>query len=259
MAHGLNFIRGSLCGALIAAAVVLMPMIGVKRGLNGALAHWQEYSTICVLLAASGVIGGAICGADPQVRSMLLGGNLALASQFAIASSTGDDGETGATRKRKMWQRISRHWSACTATVFVFLYCAAIALCQRLHLGTLNELSPIALDVCRVLGLALVIGGCALAIRAVLSSFWNPVRNKELARFTSIFRLRHPIFFGSLIVLSGLPLSFSTWLPLLAIPGMFIGLKWYLRYAESSLLEKFGDEYSRYQAETWFLLPYVRN
>lgn len=41
-----------------------------------------------------------------------------------------------------------------------------------------------------------------------------------------VFLRRHPVCAGSLVVLTGLPLVFQAWFPLLAIPGLFIGMNW---------------------------------
>lgn len=40
------------------------------------------------------------------------------------------------------------------------------------------------------------------------------------------FLRRHPVCAGWLVVLTGLPLVFQAWFPLLAIPGLFIGMNW---------------------------------
>jgi protein-S-isoprenylcysteine O-methyltransferase Ste14 len=41
-----------------------------------------------------------------------------------------------------------------------------------------------------------------------------------------VFLRRHPVCAGWLVVLTGLPLVFQAWFPLLAIPGLFIGMNW---------------------------------
>lgn len=40
------------------------------------------------------------------------------------------------------------------------------------------------------------------------------------------FLKRHPVCTGWLVVLAGLPLVFQAWFPLIALPGIFIGMNW---------------------------------
>jgi protein-S-isoprenylcysteine O-methyltransferase Ste14 len=69
--------------------------------------------------------------------------------------------------------------------------------------------------------------------------------------------LRHPDAAGKLLSLIGLPLVFNSWLPLLALPGVIIILKWHITEVEDERTIQLGEPYLEYRKKTWNLIPYL--
>ncbi len=69
--------------------------------------------------------------------------------------------------------------------------------------------------------------------------------------------LRHPDAAGKLLALCGIPLVFNSWLPLLALPGIIILLKWYISDQEAFRISQLGEPYLDYRKRTWNLIPYL--
>ncbi|MGH9554143.1 MAG: methyltransferase family protein [Terriglobales bacterium] len=245
-----QFGYGAAGGALLALLLIVAPIYGIRRAMPLSTWPWPELSAVAVLAVAAAMMIGRICCADAQVRTVMLGQNLELSSHFAAAAQDA----TVPKLKLRLWAKISRHLSLIGALLFLFLYCSAIALCQRMFVGTLQSG---AVDLCRAAGLLIVIAGCALQVKAVLFAFAAPVHDDEPTRFCSVFRIRHPVLLGWLIVMCGLPLAFGTWLPLLAIPGSIVALRWQIKLWEESLEKQFGERYTRFRSRTWRLLPFI--
>jgi protein-S-isoprenylcysteine O-methyltransferase Ste14 len=112
------------------------------------------------------------------------------------------------------------------------------------------------------LGLALCAGAAPVGILAwrTLGRFYVPdpeVLPEQRLITDGIYRhLRHPMYTAALLWVVGFPLVIrSGWGTLVGI--LFIGPAIWLRIREEEamLLEAFGDEYRRYQACTWRLVP----
>jgi hypothetical protein len=93
-------------------------------------------------------------------------------------------------------------------SVFFFLYVACCALCQKLNFTQLPN-QYISLAIWHSIGLLIVL--LAMAIQS------------QIFRIEQII---HPIYFGWLLLLIGVAFLFSAWMPLLAVPGALIILKW---------------------------------
>jgi hypothetical protein len=133
------------------------------------------------------------------------------------------------------------------------LYINCAVLCQRLHLGDIQA-DPFALELLRSVGLAICLGGLYLTVRgmfrplvAAISGASPAIRNDDAPdgrlsddtasgadanshRHVPLTRLsfirEHPVCAGWLVILTGLPLVFVAWFPLVAIPGIFVGMNW---------------------------------
>ncbi len=133
-----------------------------------------------------------------------------------------------------------------------FLYCACSVLCQRIHFGDLKSAW------CPVAGLVLVASGGFLHLWATaVRRRWFERSGSGLVTSGPYRRLRHPSYLGFLIAMTGLPLVFSSWLPLLALPGVFVVLRWRLEEAEKVLAEQFTHEFEQYKSQTWQVFPYL--
>jgi protein-S-isoprenylcysteine O-methyltransferase Ste14 len=107
----------------------------------------------------------------------------------------------------------------------------------------------------RMLGLLLLIPGFALLTIARLNlgnAFSVAPRATTLVTTGIYSRIRNPIYVFSALGLAGLFLYLNQPLWLLILLPLVIVQAW-RAHAESRVLEaKFGDEYRRYRAQTWF-------
>ncbi len=69
--------------------------------------------------------------------------------------------------------------------------------------------------------------------------------------------LRYPDRFAILLMLSGLSLAMGAWMPLLALPGLFVAFKWEIGDLESYRTSQFGEAYLNYRKTSWALLPFI--
>lgn len=69
--------------------------------------------------------------------------------------------------------------------------------------------------------------------------------------------VRHPEAAGALLAFLGLPLAFGCWLPLLALPGIVVLLKWHISDKEAFLISQLGEPYLQYRKESWNLIPFI--
>jgi hypothetical protein len=123
------------------------------------------------------------------------------------------------------------------ATAVVFLFTACACLCQKLNIAGLPETSS--------LGTAWPNLGLVLIVFAMSCQFVvNGTEGHGLSASDWHFTLTKPISLAWIILLAGISLLFSTWFPLLALPGIFIGMKWRLvsKMEEQSTLSKSACE-----------------
>jgi protein-S-isoprenylcysteine O-methyltransferase Ste14 len=69
--------------------------------------------------------------------------------------------------------------------------------------------------------------------------------------------VRHPLYLASLLTYLGLSLSTLSLISLLLLVGIFIFYNYIAGYEEQILLEKYGEEYHRYQVKTGKWLPRI--
>jgi protein-S-isoprenylcysteine O-methyltransferase Ste14 len=114
---------------------------------------------------------------------------------------------------------------------------------------------PEHLGLMEVAGLTLTIAGLALLTLARLqlgNSFSMSPQARQLVTTGLYSRLRNPIYVFSAIALAGLALYFDRPILLLGL-CVLVPLQVARARAEARVLEqKFGEEYIRYKANTWF-------
>jgi len=189
---------GMLGGALMAAA----PVVWIYKGPSNLTEIWQQTA----LYAAA-----TIAGAFAAVKTV----------SFKNANQS-DENETPATaaaaaRKRRR--------ALVGGFLFVFLYIASAVLCHRIRLGIFPEQFNACLEGLRDLGLVMAIAG--LFVQAKTLQGQNQSRTAETPGGSWI--ARHPIFCGWILFFMGVPLIYGTWLPLLAVPGILVGINWHLK------------------------------
>ena len=111
------------------------------------------------------------------------------------------------------------------------------------------------------IGLALAIGGAALAIhaRVLLGRNWSATvqlkHDHELIQSGPYRWVRHPIYTGFLMLFLGNAVMVGDWRGLLAVAIMFASFWRKLRLEERWLGEHFGPAYQAYRARTKALIP----
>jgi protein-S-isoprenylcysteine O-methyltransferase Ste14 len=141
--------------------------------------------------------------------------------------------------------------------LFFFLYVGCSALCERLNFGVFPIPAGI---VVRTIGLLLVAAGMVLRLAAQRSApiDLNPEKPLEPMFPTGPHKLlRYPDASGKLLSLVGLPLVFNAWVPISALPGIVILLKWHISDQEAFRISQLGEPYLEYRKKTWNLIPYL--
>jgi protein-S-isoprenylcysteine O-methyltransferase Ste14 len=118
-------------------------------------------------------------------------------------------------------------------------------------------------DTLRYVGLGCVIVGSGLRVTAMaqlgplFSTFVAIQKDHDLVTWGLYRFVRHPIYTGSLLAVAGIFLVFRSQLLWGALPLYGVGTLWRIHDEERLLREAFGEEFRRYQARTWRLLPFV--
>jgi protein-S-isoprenylcysteine O-methyltransferase Ste14 len=237
-------LAGVVTGFVLALALTAVPMAGIRR-----MFFTQTPEIIALLLIAYtwAIVFARLFACDPQRRRFLLGTN----QELACAK---DEQKLGLVRRVL---RLSGRVAVPAGLFFFFLYCASIALCQRLHLLLITQSGIIPYDVVRIAGIAVIVAGCGLQLKAVLTSFRGTETSQGDFSPSANFHLRHPVLLGWLLVLVGMPLTFGVWMPLVGIPGIYIVLRSWVGEQEERLKELFGDSYANFQHQTWRLIPFT--
>jgi len=146
--------------------------------------------------------------------------------------------------------------------MFLVLYVGCSALSQRLTVAF------IAGELIRTFGIAVCIVGILIRVWAhsnTPSLFTkqaqegeDPGQPKIIVMPTGPHKyIRYPDAAGRLIALLGLPLVFNTWLPLIALPGIMVLLKWHISDQEAFRISQLGESYVQYKKQTWNLVPFI--
>ena len=112
-------------------------------------------------------------------------------------------------------------------------------------------------------GLALVLAGLLFAVwaRAHLGSNWSGTvtlkEGHELVRSGPYAMVRHPIYTGLLAALLGSAVMKGEVRSLIALALIAVALLVKLRLEERWMVERFGEDYRRYQREVKGLIPFV--
>jgi protein-S-isoprenylcysteine O-methyltransferase Ste14 len=91
-------------------------------------------------------------------------------------------------------------------------------------------------------------------------AFSNILKIKEgqtLYRSGIYAKVRHPAYTGTLVMVAGIPLVFSSLIGLIPVSLAIPAVLYRIKVEEKMLTEKFGDEYRQYARETWMLVPYL--
>ena len=114
-----------------------------------------------------------------------------------------------------------------------------------------------------ILGLMMMIAGFIIrmfAIVALRRNFSGALRIREGHTLTthSIFKyVRHPAYFGAMVLYIGIPVMLSSILGFLVMLLLVPYLLQRIKYEEKMLIEHFGNEYVEYMKHTKKLIPFV--
>ncbi len=146
-------------------------------------------------------------------------------------------------KPRKFWTEASK---ARTRVLLIFVYlllfvmCAV--LCQKINLGNIVT-DALTAEIIRNVGLGFSLLGLYLMVRGmfvttapfklklkkeeqITVSGWTASTSHHVPPTRLEFLLSHPVCTGWLGLLTGLPLIFLAWFPLIAIPGLFVAMNW---------------------------------
>ena len=70
-------------------------------------------------------------------------------------------------------------------------------------------------------------------------------------------RIRHPAYTGTLVMVAGIPILFSSPIGLIPVSLAIPAVLYRISVEEKMLTEKFGEEYTEYVRETKMLVPYL--
>ncbi|PWT95994.1 MAG: hypothetical protein C5B53_10490 [Candidatus Melainabacteria bacterium] len=154
------------------------------------------------------------------VLAALVGGLSAIMVVTQRQDSEAEDSAKALTAAQRLTAHLKNHGFEVVATAVVFLFTACACLCQKLNIAGLPEASS--------LGIAWPNLGLTLIVIAMSCQFAG-IRPKGHAKRPGWrWTLIEPVSPAWIILFAGISLLFSTWFPLLALPGIFIGMKWRL-------------------------------
>ena len=119
------------------------------------------------------------------------------------------------------------------------------------------------LPIYTILGVALVITGLSIMIISHVILRMSHVstlaiRKNHKLRTTWLYRfVRHPMYFGAVLVAIGVPISVASTQGLLVILLLIPIVLIRIRLEEKMLIEAFGDKYKNYMKTTKKLFPFV--
>jgi len=119
------------------------------------------------------------------------------------------------------------------------------------------------LSTANVLGLGLFVGGMTIALVALFSlkmSYSSSLVIRVDHRLVThgLYRhIRHPLYLGVLVAISGAPVYASSWLGGLVLSVLVPLILMRIRMEEALLVEHFGDAYREYRARTRKLIPFL--
>lgn len=129
------------------------------------------------------------------------------------------------------------------------------------RLGPLNNRFVPYSESVRTVGAALTVLGIAFAIwaRYHIGQYWSGTvslkADHKLIRTGPYAHIRHPIYTGILLALTGTTLAIGHYRALVALPIWFAGLTWKALREEKLLAGEFGPAFDEHKRLTGFFLP----
>jgi len=115
-----------------------------------------------------------------------------------------------------------------------------------------------------LVGCLLGLGGVALVLRsrAALGAAWSflPKAREDTGLVTTgpYSRVRHPIYLGLTLLVTGIALAFGSWPALLVVAcGIVPTFAWRAHAEEAQLSRTFGERFAVYRQRTRMIIPYL--
>jgi protein-S-isoprenylcysteine O-methyltransferase Ste14 len=155
--------------------------------------------------------------------------------------------------------------STLSSALHVVIGCAAVLLVwdPATGIGFLGHRITSAAGWVQWLGLAVTVGGCALAIwaRACLGSNWSAMvtvkENHELILRGPYAVVRHPMYSGFLLAIAGTAIAVGEIRAFIGLGLAFIAFFLKSAAEEQFMREEFSDEYARYSQRVRRLIPFI--
>ena len=99
-----------------------------------------------------------------------------------------------------------------------------------------------------------------IAVKTLGSSFSNLLMIKKgqtIVRSGMYATMRHPAYTGTLVMVAGIPLVFSSPIGLLPVSLAIPAVLYRISVEERMLTDEFGEEYTEYKKTTKMLVPYI--
>lgn len=230
----------------MAVILVVVPILGVRKSIEKLALNWQE-----VALYVSSVFSGAMAGLlIMRCKFRLL--NDRTASKVKVEEIKLDiPKEFLHKSKLRVNFILGVRTKLLLLSLYLLLYVSLCGLCQRFHLGLFVFPDAEWNNLLRSLGACLVMTGLYLILRAlrfsksipffVESSYYDSemglLNENQLFEFPKrrmshippvrlSFFADHPICLGWTFFMTGLPLIFQAWFPLIALPGVIVVFNW---------------------------------
>lgn len=142
-----------------------------------------------------------------------------------------------------------------------FVFGFALLFSDSLPFGSLRHRFVSPTNWVELAGVALTYAGAATAIwaRFTLADNWSARISlkvgHQLIRTGPYAYVRHPIYTGILMAVTGTALLVGEWRGLLAIALVTVAFAMKAKREEAYMTAEFGDTYAHYRASTGFLLP----
>jgi protein-S-isoprenylcysteine O-methyltransferase Ste14 len=245
----LDTVAGLGIGFVAAAILVVLPIFAVAKINLFADPNWQEPAAGAICLCAWALSLAGIFSCEPARRRQILQCSLDI---------VGPVSDVDAYRKRSRLYRILSEHTWLFSLLFVFLFCESTALCIRLHMFSIEPIGSLMEQILRIIGVLTIIIAVGLQTVAVNRTFRAKASSDGEPKLPQILGVRHPLLLGWLIFFIGFPLAFGVWMPLVALPGCYVGLNWWVNQQEAAIAERLGESYFDMQKNTWKLFPIGR-
>ena len=149
------------------------------------------------------------------------------------------------------------------ASLLLLWIVISLSIAAAIWLSSARPRSPAMLEL-RTLGVAVFAAGLALrwvAIRHLGRFFTVDVaiaRDHRVVDDGPYRRIRHPSYAGALAAFAGYGIVLGNGAALAAVTlPVLLAFAWRMHVEEAALLAALGDDYARYRARTWRLVPHV--